>query len=164
MRFRSLGLLFALSIPLAASSQNQTSDTLQTLKNSLSPDQQGSILQEVLGKGTSGGKKTDQKLDTPETVRRKNGEQSDLFDKEKYQKTLDGRTLRQFDEDPELRANDTVLIELISLDDLCNSDLNGNQIRDPNNPNGSNGKNAPNSTQRDNRSQCAERHCRKSRF
>jgi len=143
MRFRSLGLLFALSIPLAASSQNQTSDTLQSLKNTLSPDQQSSILQEVLGKGGTS-KKTDPKLDTPETVRRKNGEQPDVFDKEKFQKTLDGRTLRQLDEDPELRANDTVLIELVSLYDLCTTDLNGNPIGDQNNPNGINGKNAPN--------------------
>ena len=45
MRIRSLGaILVALSIASAASSQNQTSDTLQTLKNSLSPDQQSSIL------------------------------------------------------------------------------------------------------------------------
>jgi protein involved in polysaccharide export with SLBB domain len=138
-------LLALLSIALAGSTQGQNSDTLQSLKNSLSPDQQGSILQEILGKGTSG-KKSDQKLDTPETVRRKNGDQQSdiLFDKEKYQKTLDGRTLRQFDEDPELRAGDTVLIELISLDDLCNTDSSGNQNRDKNNPNGSNGKTAPN--------------------
>jgi hypothetical protein len=144
MRFRSLTTLFALSIGLAASSQSQNSDTLQTLKNSLSSDQQSSILQEVLGKGGASGKKTDQKLDTPETVRRKNGDQSDLFDKEKFQKTLDGRTLRQFDEDPELRANDTVLIEVISRDDLCASGINPNQPGDPNNPGGASIKSGSN--------------------
>ncbi len=85
MRIRALGaraaaaLVATLSIGLAGSTQSQTSDTLQALKNSLSPDQQSSILQDVLGKGGTG-KKTDSKLDTPETVRRKNGEQSDLFD------------------------------------------------------------------------------------
>jgi protein involved in polysaccharide export with SLBB domain len=131
----------ALSIASVASSQSQTSDTLQSLKNSLSPDQQSSILQDVLGgKGSGTGKKTDAKLDTPETVRRKNGTQTDFFDKEKYQKTPDGRILRQSDEDPELRPNDTVLIEMISSDDLCN---NPNQFGNQNNngPNGTNGTN-----------------------
>src|SRR5882724_5547197 len=144
MRIRSLGaILVALSVASVASSQSQTSDTLQNLKNSLSPDQQSSILQEVLGgKGGSGtGKKTDPKLDTPETVRRKNGTQTDFFDKEKYQKTPDGRILRQSDEDPELRPSDTVLIEMISSDDLCNN--NPNQFGYPNN-NGANGNNGPN--------------------
>src|SRR5437764_8600819 len=102
MRIRFLcALVAALSIGLSASTQSQNSDTLQNLKNSLSTDQQSSILQDVLGgKGGSGtGKKSDSKLDTPETVRRKNGTQTDFFDKEKYQKTLDGRILRQSDED-----------------------------------------------------------------
>jgi polysaccharide export outer membrane protein len=142
MRIRSLSaILVALSIASVASSQSQTSDTLQSLKNSLSPDQQSSILQDVLGgKGSGTGKKTDAKLDTPETVRRKNGTQTDFFDKEKYQKTPDGRILRQSDEDPELRPNDTVLIEMISSDDLCN---NPNQFGNQNNngPNGTNGTN-----------------------
>jgi len=125
----SIGLVAGLSIALVASAQNQTSDTLQSLKNSLSPDQQGSILQEVLGKGGINGEKTDSKLDSPETVRRKNGEQGDLFDKDKLQKTLDGRTLRQSDEDPELRANDVVLMELVDLDELCDNTYgqNGDQ-------------------------------------
>jgi polysaccharide biosynthesis/export protein len=142
MTSRWIGALFvALSIGLAAPTQSQNSDTLQALKNSLSPDQQGSILQDVLGGKSNGtGKKTDQKLDSPETVRRKNGE-TDLFDREKNQKTLDGRTLRQFDEDPELRADDTVLIELISNDELCN---NNNQSGDLNNNNGNNAKNGVN--------------------
>src|SRR5258706_1552851 len=144
MRTRSLGaLVVALSIGLAGSTQSQTSDTLQNLKNSLSPDQQSSILQEVLGgKGGSGtGKKTDPKLDTPETVRRKNGTQTDFFDKEKYQKTPDGRILRQSDEDPELRPNDTVLIEMISSDDLCNNNPNQFGNQNANGPNGNAGTN-----------------------
>ena len=82
MRFRALGALVAvLSIGLAASTQSQTSDTLQALKNSLSPDQQGSILQNVLGNAGGTGKKTDQKLDMPDTVRRKNGDLGDLSDR-----------------------------------------------------------------------------------
>src|ERR1700676_1939662 len=112
MRFRSLTALFALSISMVASSQGQNTDTLQALKNSMSPDQQSSILQQVLGGKGGAGKKTDQKLDTPETVRRK-GDQSDILDKDKYQKTRDGRTLRQFDKDPELGAEDTLVIEVI---------------------------------------------------
>jgi polysaccharide biosynthesis/export protein len=128
-----------LAVCLAGSTQSQTSDTLQALKNSLSPDQQGSILQQVLGgKGSGTGKKTDQKLETPDTMRDKTNEQWEL-EKERDQKSLDGRLLRQMEEDPELRADDTVLIELISLDELCNSssDQNGDQ----NNGNGPNGKN-----------------------
>jgi polysaccharide biosynthesis/export protein len=144
MNSRWIGaLLVALSIGLAAPTQSQNSDTLQNLKNSLSPDQQSSILQDVLGgKGSGTGKKTDQKLDNPETVRRKNNE-NDLLDKNKNGKTLDGRTLRQLDEDPELRADDTVLIELISLDELCNGKLTQNVQQ--NNNNGQNGNNSANS-------------------
>ncbi len=140
MRSRTLGALAALlAVGLAGSTQSQTSDTLQALKNSLSPDQQGSILQEVLGgKGAGTGKKTDQKLETPETVHAKTNEQWQL-EKERDQKSLDGRMLRQEDEDPELRANDTVLIELISLDELCENSTNQNG--DQNNLNGVNGKN-----------------------
>src|ERR1700730_15006917 len=148
MRISSLGaLLVTISIGLTGSAQSQTSDTLQSLKNSLSPDQQSSILQDVLGKGTGTGKKTDPKLESPETVRRKNGDlsQSDFLDKEKFQKTLDGRRLRQFDEDPELRADDTVLIELISLDELCNENLDSNQTGNQPSSNGSDRKNAPSS-------------------
>ena len=142
MRTRTLvGLVAGLSISLAGSTMSQSPDTLQNLKNSLSTDQQGSILQEVLGKGASG-RKTDPKLDTPETVRRKYDDQPDFYDKEKYQKTLDGRKLRQVDEDPELRADDTVLIELISLDEVCNSNLN--QVGDQLDNSGINGKNATN--------------------
>ena len=137
--------LFALSISMAASSQSQNTDPLQALKDSISPDQQGGILQQMLGgKGGASGKKTDQKLDVPETVRRK-GDQPDIFDKEKFQKTRDGRTLRQNDEDPELRAGDTVLIELISLDEMCNENLNPNQSADQLNIN-ANRKNVPSST------------------
>ncbi|MGB6306654.1 MAG: SLBB domain-containing protein [Steroidobacteraceae bacterium] len=143
MRTRTLGALAALLAACLAGStqgQSQTSDTLQALKNSLSPDQQGSILQQVLGgKGNGTGEKTDQKLETPETSRTKTSEQWEL-EKEREQKSLDGRMLRQADEDPELRADDTVLIELLSLDELCERD--SNQNGDQNNLNGSNGNNA----------------------
>ena len=38
---------------------------------------------------------------------------------EKDIKTRDGRTLRQFNEDPELRPDDSVTIELRAVDDVC---------------------------------------------
>ena len=140
MRTRTLtALLAALSICVAGSTQGQNADTLQALKSSLSPDQQGSLLQDVLGGKGGTGKKTDPKLEMPETVRRKDGSQSDMLEKEKNQKTVDGRRLRQFDEDPELRANDTILIELVSLDELCTPETN--PTGDPNNPGGINSKN-----------------------
>jgi polysaccharide export outer membrane protein len=143
MLIRSKGVWFmALSIGLAASAQSQNTDTLQAIKNSLSPDQQSSILQGVLGKGTGTGKKTDPKLDTPETVRRKNAGQTGAFDNSKNEKTLDGRILRQVDEDPELRSSDTVLIELISNDDFCKDILD--QAADQKNINGANGANGTN--------------------
>ena len=97
--------------------------TLQALKNSLSPDQQSSILQGVLGKGGGTGKKTDQKLETPETVRRKNGGSDAIRKGYKNEKPPTAHVLRQSDEDPELRADDSVLIELIPLDELCTSSL-----------------------------------------
>src|SRR5580692_5028790 len=112
MRTRFLGeLLLLLSTGLAASAQTPTADQLQALKD-LSPDQQNAILQGIKGNGT--GKTTDPRLKTPETVR----PSTDLSDNAK--KTRDGRILRQSDEDPELRADDTVVIEMTSLDDICN--------------------------------------------
>src|SRR5208282_5916957 len=115
------GLLLVLSMALSASAQTPTADQLQALKDSLSPDQQSSILQGVLGKGNGTGKKTDQKLQTPETIR----PSPDLLDN--VRKTRDGRILRQFDEDPELRADDSVVVEMTSLDDMCNRSRNGAQ-------------------------------------
>ena len=139
-RIRALvGLLVAVAICQVASSQNQSSDTLQALKNSLSPDQQGSILQNVLGNGAGSGKKSDPKLDMPENVRRKS-DQPDSFDKSKSEKTLDGRALRQFDEDPELRGGDSVLIELVATDEICN--VNSNRNGEQNNASGLNPKSA----------------------
>jgi hypothetical protein len=111
MRSRILGaLLLVFSVGLTASAQNSTQDQIQALKDSLSPDQQESILQGVLGKGNTSGKKTDQKLKTPETVYPTTQESN------KKKETFDGRILRQLDEDPELRNEDTVMIELTSLE------------------------------------------------
>ncbi len=129
-------VLTALSFTVSA--QN-TQDTLQALKDSLSPDQQSSILQDVLGGKGAGGTKSDQKLKTPETVIPTSQEQLDLLRKGKKEKTRDERILRQADEDPELRADDTVMIEMRSVEDICKRSgvgLGGpNAINDPNNPN-----------------------------
>lgn len=115
MQTRLLGtLLVMLSLGLTASAQ--TTDPLQAIKDTLSGGSggQGGILQGVLGTGTS--KKQDKKLENPETVQPPPNE--DLT--QKNIKTRDGRILRQFNEDPELRADDTVMIELRPIDDVCN--------------------------------------------
>jgi hypothetical protein len=120
MRSSLLGAaLVLLSIGLAASAQSQNDDPVQALKDSLSQDQQNSILQGVIGKGNGTSKKTDSKLSTPETVQSKTSRERDILD-EKGEKTRDGRILRQLNEDPELRADDSVLIDLTPLDDVCN--------------------------------------------
>ena len=116
MRNRVLrGLLVLLALGLASSAQTQNSqDPLQSLKDSLPQDAQSSILQGVLG-DQNGQKKTDKKLETPDSVRAPSNE--DII--QKNIKTRDGRILRQFNEDPELRPDDTVMIELRSVDDVC---------------------------------------------
>src|ERR1700685_930634 len=131
MRTRFLGvLLLVLSIGLAASAQTPTPDQLQALKD-LSPDQQNAILQGIKVNGA--GKKTDPRLKTPETVQ----PSPDLLDNAK--KTRDGRILRQSDENPELRADDSVMVEITSLDDICNRNPNGAQNYNSNRNNGANG-------------------------
>ncbi len=140
MRSRFLGaLLVMLSVGLTASAQTQ--DQLQALKDTLSPDSQSSILQGVLGKGDGSGKKTDSKLKTPETVSPNPEETKDFI--RRNQKTRDGRILRQYDEDPELRTDDTVMVEMILLEDLCNriGFAPGGQNYNGNNPNAGPGAN-----------------------
>jgi polysaccharide export outer membrane protein len=116
MRNRVLrGLLVLLALGLGASAQPQNSDPLQSLKDSLPQDAQSSILQGVLGNDNNNQKKTDKKLETPDSVRAPSNE--DIT--QKNIKTRDGRILRQFNEDPELRADDTVMIEMRSVEDVC---------------------------------------------
>ncbi len=116
MRIRLLlALVVVFSATLTASAQT-TNDPLQSLKDTLGGDQQGNILQNVLGNGTQNGKKTDKKLETPETVQPRT-DQKDITEKDI--KTRDGRTLRQVNEDPELRTDDSVMIEIRSVDDIC---------------------------------------------
>jgi polysaccharide biosynthesis/export protein len=143
MRSRSLrALLVLLSLSLTASVHSQTEDPIQALKDSLSQDQQSSILQGVLGKGTGTGKKSDQKLSTPETVQSKRDQTTDLLDKANKEKTRDERILRQNNEDPELRPDDTVLIDMKSIDDICIRF--GLGLVGPNSNNGSNPGNGTN--------------------
>jgi polysaccharide biosynthesis/export protein len=148
MRSKSLrALLVLLSISLTASVHSQSEDPIQALKDSLSQGQQGSILEGVLGKSGTG-KKTDPKLNTPETVQQKANQTTDLFDKtNNKEKTRDDRILRQANEDPELRANDTVLIEMTPVEDICTrygNGLNGQFPGNGNNPNGGSNANGGN--------------------
>jgi polysaccharide biosynthesis/export protein len=116
MRNRILGVFAVIfSAALTASAQT-TTDPLQALKDTLSGDQQGSILQNVLGQGQNNDKKNEKKLETPQTVMPPT-DQKDITQKDI--KTRDGRILRQVNEDPELRADDSVTIELRSVDDVC---------------------------------------------
>src|SRR5208283_2040922 len=127
-------LLAMLTVALTASAQN--TDPMQTLKDTLSGSgQQGGVLQGILGNGKGTGKESDRKLETPETV--KPPDQSDLI--ERNIKTRDGRILRQFNEDPELRADDSVMIEIRSIDDICERNAQG---RNPQNVVGNQNKGA----------------------
>jgi polysaccharide export outer membrane protein len=98
-----------------AGAQTPSPEQLNAFKN-LPPDQQQSLLQSVLGNGDGSNKKTDSKLNTPETVDRKDDRLDQPVKESNKGKTVDGRTLRQVDEDPELRADDTVLIDLTPVD------------------------------------------------
>ena len=143
MRSRSLhAFLAVLALSLTASVHGQSEDPIQSLKDSLTQGgQQGSIIQDVLGKGT-GNKKTDQKLQTPETVQSKRDQTTDFLEKANKEKTRDDRILRQNNEDPELRANDTVLIDVASVDDMCSRF--GLGPPNPNSPNNTQNSNGPN--------------------
>jgi protein involved in polysaccharide export with SLBB domain len=91
-------------------------DPLSLLKN-LSQEQQDTLMQSVLGRGTGTTNKTDSGLNTPETVQKKNDRLGGVQQNETNTgKTVDGRTLRQLDEDPELRADDSVLIDLTPVE------------------------------------------------
>jgi polysaccharide biosynthesis/export protein len=137
MRSRLWGaLLVMLSVGLTASAQ--TSDQLQALKDSLSPDQQQSILQGVMGTNDNSTNKTDSRLDMPNTVLPSGLDRMGLDRVKKPKKTADDRILREFNEDPELRADDTVLIELTPIYETEAGGGPNNQSN-KNNPNGNNG-------------------------
>src|SRR5882762_10495339 len=130
MRFKSsVFTLVAILVGAVAVAQTPTTDQLNALKN-MPKEQQDALIQSVLGKGDTGSTKTDSKLSTPETVQPRTDQSNELLNKLKKGKTLDDRTLRQSDENPELRADDTVLIDLTPIDRY--RDINSN------NPNGAN--------------------------
>lgn len=124
--------LLLLSWGMVASAQSPTSDQLNALKG-LSQDQQDSLLQSLTGKGGNGNTKTDPRLSMPETVQPTTEQQSEL-NRYPRQKTKDGRTLRLPDEDPELRADDAVLIDLTPIEGPARDNNQNNQ----NNQNGQN--------------------------
>jgi polysaccharide export outer membrane protein len=123
---RSLGVAIALVLIGAvggAQTPNPSPDQLNILK-SLSPEQQDALLQSVLGKGDGTSKKSDSQLESPETVKKKNDRTGERDQEVSGDKTKDGRTLRKSDEDPELRADDYVLIDLTPVE----LDKDGNVI------------------------------------
>jgi len=131
--------LAMVSLAMSAAAQAPSTDQLNQLKN-LTPEQQDALAQSMLGKTDSSGRKVDPKLSTPETVRPKNPtdeEASALYEKYVKDKTRDDRTLRMLDEDPELRADDTVLIDLTPIQTFNPDEKNGSG----NNANGSNNGN-----------------------
>ena len=116
MQFKSIGLALVLLVTgmiAGAQTSTSTSDPIGALKN-LSSDQQDSLLQSVLGKTDGTGRKVDPKLATPDS-QLKNSQMTDSQGKPIVRKTADGRILRIQDEDPELRADDTILIDLTPL-------------------------------------------------
>src|SRR6266404_2017930 len=138
MRFKFSGFtLLAILVGAVAVAQTPTADQLNALK-SMPKDQQDALIQSVLGQGGTTGTKSDTKLSTPETVQPKIDQSNELLNKLRKGKTLDDRTLRQLDENPELRADDTILIDLTPIDryrDSNSSYPNGA------NPNGNDGGN-----------------------
>jgi polysaccharide export outer membrane protein len=107
--------ILLLLIGVGAGAQTPTPDQLNLLKN-LTPEQQQSLLQGFLGRGEGADKKTDSQLNAPETVEKKNDRTGGSENGTKNDKTVDGHTLRRSDEDPELRADDYVLIDLTPVE------------------------------------------------
>jgi protein involved in polysaccharide export with SLBB domain len=138
MPIKPVGFALVLSlIGALAGAQTPTPDQLNILKN-LPQDQQDSLLQSVLGKSDGTGRKTDPKLNMPDTVRSKNDQTTDLQGRG-TRKTSDGRALRVLDENPELRADDTVLIDLTPLGAANNGNNAAAANANAANANGANG-------------------------
>lgn len=107
--------LLVLCLGLAASAQTPTADQLNSLKN-LPQDQQEALLQSLGGRSGSATTKTDPRLSMPQTVQPRPDELTDEAGRNLKGETRDGRVLRQLNEDPELRPDDTVLIDLTPVD------------------------------------------------
>ena len=117
MRLKPFALVLGFALfAFSAVSQTPTTDPLNALKG-LPQDQQDQLMQ-GLGKSADGtSKKADPRLQTPDTVRQKKSDVDDLDDYDRppprvRDKTSDGRTLRIYEEDPEIRADDTLLIDI----------------------------------------------------
>jgi polysaccharide biosynthesis/export protein len=116
MQFRFLALALSSAVLISVgSAQTPTQQQIDALKN-LPQDQQDALLQGVLGKGDGTGTKTDPRLQVPQTIQSKTGEGENGSRRFEKTKTSDGRDLRIPGEDPELRADDSVLIDLTPLD------------------------------------------------
>jgi polysaccharide export outer membrane protein len=118
--------LILIATAAGAQTPAPSQDQLNALKN-LTQEQQDALLQSVLGKGDGTNKKSDSQLDSPETVQKKNdrtGRSIKGTNETRNDKTIDGHTLRNSDEDPELRADDYVLIDLTPVE----LDKDGNLI------------------------------------
>jgi len=151
MRSRFLRAAAALLVVgLVSSAHTQTPEQLQALKDNLTPEQQNALLQNSQGKGDGTGKTTDKKLNTPDTAVPNTRDSTSQSEQIKKRETFDGRILRQYDENPELRADDMVLIELTPLyatepgngsvtQSNANSPNNGNNANNGDNNNGVNG-------------------------
>jgi protein involved in polysaccharide export with SLBB domain len=111
-RLLSLVLASALSfVACFAVAQTPTPEQLNALK-SLPADQQQELIQSVLGRGDGTNRKTDSKLQMPETVEQRENLLREQQNELNRTKTADGHMLRKSNENPELRAFDSVLIDL----------------------------------------------------
>ncbi|MDP9065177.1 MAG: SLBB domain-containing protein [Pseudomonadota bacterium] len=111
----AIGMLVVLSFDVSA--QTPTSDQLNALKN-MPQDQQDALLQSLgLGKGGLGSNsKVDPRLSNPQTEMPKSDQTTDQYGRVVKDKTNEGHELRMVDEDPELKPDDTVLIDLTPLE------------------------------------------------
>jgi len=107
--------IFLILIGAFAGAQSPSQDPLSLLKN-LTQEQQDALIQGVLGKGDATNRKAESQLNTPETVQKRNDRTGGVDRETNVDKTIDGRTLRRIDEDPELRAGDSVLIDLTPVE------------------------------------------------
>jgi protein involved in polysaccharide export with SLBB domain len=141
MRSRILStFVLLLSLGIGASAQTPTSDQLNQLKN-LTPEEQQQLMQGLGGgKTDSSGTRVDKKLSTPQTVQPKIDENGE-YEQGRRDKTRDGRSLRLQDEDPELRADDTVLIDLTPVDSVLRQNLPDDSNGASNSNNGGYGAN-----------------------
>jgi polysaccharide biosynthesis/export protein len=126
MQYKSIaGLLVLFLIGFAATAQTPTPDQINAYK-SLPKDQQDQLLQGIVGNSDGTDTKTDKKLSDPQTVQ----PSTDSTDRYRRDKTSDGRRLRLPNEDPELRADDNLLIELVPIYEAEDRDRESNKDKE----------------------------------